>query len=156
MLLMARLKLGLFLCNKLQNGQCISRQYKCMENADGPNFLVAWRRVALNGAGLGCTKSLMIIRFLLILYYDLCGKSNLVHLKLCIQIMWIHCEKNYAVGSALISWRNELLEEIKHVGACLLRFCADMNDLLHLEQLNGLSPVWVLSCLFKLLSCVHV
>ena len=45
---------------------------------------------------------------------------------------------------------------MEHLDLCFLRFCNDVNDLSHVEQLNGLSPVWVLSCCFKLLDVVHL
>ena len=30
------------------------------------------------------------------------------------------------------------------------RFCEDVNDLSHVELLNGLSPAWINSCFFNL------
>ena len=45
---------------------------------------------------------------------------------------------------------------MKHLNLCLFKICADVNALSHCVQLNGLSPVWLLSSLFKLLNCEHL
>ena len=63
------------------------------------------------------------------------------------------------LGSVLISCRKEPGEELLSMGhfdLCFLKVCADLNDLPHFEQLNGLSPVWVVSCFFKLPDVEHL
>ena len=43
-----------------------------------------------------------------------------------------------------------------HFLSCLLLLFESVNFVLHLVQLNGFSPVWILSCVFKVLALEHL
>ena len=45
---------------------------------------------------------------------------------------------------------------VEHWDLCFLRFCEEVNDLSHVEQLNGLSLVCTLWCIFKLSDLEHL
>ena len=68
----------------------------------------------------------------------------------------------FYIGSVFISCRKELMMDIdllcnlQRLLSCLLKLSARVNLLLHAEQLNGFSPVWVLSCIFKTLNLEHL